>query len=374
MPGANVMSQNTIFRDGFAYAAHPHATITANGDILVVFNQTRRSRHILHPPHDPEYRNMLTRSSDLGGTWSVPEVVPGYAYSGTECAGLTTLSSGCILLNQWQTRWYPVTLARRQAPEPVQYPSDFVAELIASAELDTGGQIAAAAEAFAPWARGHGRCFVHASFDNGHSFTRTATIETGPFHGGYGLRGALELPDGRLLLPLNDIPEFRTIYTVASQDGGLSWQAPRLVARMEGRLFTEPAMIRAGDGTLVCMMRDDTSRIMQCCRSADLSETWSDVASTDIDGYPPHLLLLPDRRILCTYGVRQPESSIRAVLSEDHGRSWTSQAPVIIRGKLPNRDLGYPVTLPLPDGSLFTVYYCRDDAGVTGIEYTRWQL
>ena len=201
--------------------------------------------------------------------WTTPQVVPGYDYAGTECAGLTRLSCGRIFLNQWQNRWYPLDLARSHPAEPMQFPDEFVAELIQSAELDTGAQISGNPEEFAPWARGHGRSYVHASDDNGESFTHTTIIDTGPFHGGYGLRGCVELPDGSLLLPLNDIPEFRTIFTVVSADRGESWHSPRLVARAEGRLFTEPAMVLAANGDVVCMMRDDTTRIMHCCRSAD---------------------------------------------------------------------------------------------------------
>ena len=48
--------------------------------------------------------------------------------------------------------------------------------------------------------------------------------------------------------------------------------------------------------------------------------------------------------------------------------------PIAIRAGLPNKDLGYPVTLPLSDGELLTVYYAQDSEGVTGIWGTRWLL
>lgn len=374
MPPVEIISQGTIFRDPFRYASHPHATIATDDDIVVVFNQTSRSKFIFHPPHDPGYRNYITRSPDYGKTWSAPQVVPHYGFSGTECASLTSLSNGTMLLNQWRFRWYPLALVRAALPEPVHFPEEFVRELILSGELDTGKDIAGAPEDFAPWARGHGDAWVHLSYDGGRSFLVSTELDTGYFHGGYGMRGALELSDGTLLLPLNDTPDYRTIFTLRSDDGGRSWHAPRLVARKNDHLFTEAAMALTPSGDILCLMREDTSRVMHSCHSSDGGMSWSMPEPTGIDGYPPHLLLLDDGRMLCTYGVRRPEFSICAVQSMDGGHSWTTTAPIHIRRKLLNRDLGYPVTVLLSDGSLFTVYYCQDQAGITGIEHTRWRL
>jgi len=376
MRHAKTLSSGVICRDVFMYSSHPHAVLTAEGAILVVFNQTRRRPFILHPPHDPGYRNLISRSSDGGESWTPPEVVPNYEFHGTECASLTTLSNGTILLNQWTFRWYPLGLARnsRAAESELYFPETFVRELIESGELSTGKEIEASPSAFTPWARGHGDSWVHSSADNGASFSKTAKVDTGPFHGGYGMRGILELPDGELLLPLNDIPEYRTVFMVRSRDGGADWREPTLIAREAGHLFTEPAMALNIGGEIVTLMRDDAARVMHSCRSSDGGRTWSAPVSTGIDGYPPHLLVLSDHRILCTYDRRQPDFSIRAVLSEDGGMSWLAADPVCIRGELPNRDLGYPATIELRDRSLFTVYYCQDRDGVTGIEFTRWQL
>ena len=129
----------------------------------------------------------------MGRTWSAAQVVPGYDYSGTECAGLTTLASGRVLLNQWQFHWYPLALSRALPAEPLHYPEEFASELAASTELDTSLHKFGEPESYAPWARGHGTSFVHISDDEGRSFTTTTQLDTGPFHGGYGLRGCVEM-------------------------------------------------------------------------------------------------------------------------------------------------------------------------------------
>jgi len=365
---------SVIHRDPLAYCAHPQIARAGNGDWLVVFNRTRRRRFIFHPPHDPLYRNMLMRSSDGGAGWSAPQVVPGYEWQGTECASLTVLRSGRVLLNQWRNRWYPLDLARRlEGTTELWFPRQFVAELIESAELDTGADIAVDSATLAPWARGRGESYVHLSDDHGRSFTRTFKVATAPYSGGYGMRGAVELPSGEVLLPLNDIPEFRTIFIVRSADGGENWGAPTLVCAEPGRLFTEPSLVRLASGRLLLMMREDAGRMMQQCASDDDGATWSAPAVTFIDGYPPHLLALPDGRLLCTYGHRRPEYGIRAALSSDGGTTWDVERAIRIH-RLPNRDLGYPCTLLDRDGRLFTVYYGQDGEGVTGIHGTQWRL
>ena len=50
------------------------------------------------------YLNLLLRSADEGLTWSAPVVVPDYGWSGVECAGLTDLGRGRVMLNQWRFR------------------------------------------------------------------------------------------------------------------------------------------------------------------------------------------------------------------------------------------------------------------------------
>ena len=184
----------------------------------------------------------------------------------------------------------------------------------------------------------------------------------------------MELNDGTLLLTLNDIPEYQTIFSVKSSDGGKQWREPILVARKAGHLFTEAAMAQMNNGDIITAMRDDTTKFLHTCRSGDNGKTWSSPQSTRIDGYPPHLLVLSDGRLLCTTGRRQPDFSIRAALSDDGGNTWELDDVICIRGNLPNKDLGYPATVELHDHSLLTVYYCQNEQGITGVEFTSWRI
>ncbi len=52
--------------------------------------------------------------------------------------------------------------------------------------------------------------------------------------------------------------------------------------------------------------------------------------------------------LLCTYGYRKHPYGQRAMMSRDGG---------------PDSDLGYPSSVELADGSVFTVYYQKERAG-----------
>src|SRR5690348_11044534 len=102
-----------LFKDQFSYCAHPHLIALPSGELVMAFNRAPRRPFILHPPQEPLFYNVITRSSDGGESWSPPQVVPGYDWHGVECAGLTALPDGTVLLNQWRFRWYPLDVARK---------------------------------------------------------------------------------------------------------------------------------------------------------------------------------------------------------------------------------------------------------------------
>jgi hypothetical protein len=363
----------TLWRDPFAYCAHSHAVILPDGSWLLVFNQAPRRPVVLHPPQDPFFCNFLMRSRDQGETWSAPEIVPDFGWQGMECAGLTALADGRVLLHQWRFRWHPLAAARTLAGRAaLTMPAELARGLDLSGELEGTGGVEP--ERLMPWARDGGSAFVHLSDDGGATFPTTVEIDTAPFAGGYNMRGAIALPDGRLLLPLCDIPAYERVFVVHSADRGASWGPPVLAAALPDRLFEEPCALALPDARILMLLRENRSRHLWQVISTDGGASWSEPAPTPIAGYPAHLLLFPDGRILCTYGHRQPDFSIRAVVASGDEPDWGLEPTLVIRGGLPNKDLGYPATLPHPDGRLTTVYYAQDPDGVTCIEATTFFL
>jgi hypothetical protein len=368
-----VTALRLVHADPDAYCAHPHGVRLANGEIIVVFNRAPRREIILHPPQDSAYRNVLIRSLDGGQSWTPPIPVPELDSKGYECAGLTALRDGRILLNQWRFRWYPMQLAHERAKvEPVVFPQELAAALLRSSELDSASAVAREPEEFLLFARGPGQTLVRVSHDAGRTWALTVPISTSPYPGGYGMRGAIELGDGSIVLPLSDVPHYKRIFIVRSQDGGVSWSAPIPVAKMVGLEFEEPAPLLLPAGRILILLRENTHRTIYATHSDDDGETWSLPRPTGIDGYPAHLLSLDDGRILCTYGFRRPPFAVRAVVSDDDGATWKTSRPISIREGLPNKDLGYPFTLKLGPDKFLTAYYAQDPSGVTGIWSTTW--
>ncbi|MCX8102124.1 MAG: glycoside hydrolase [Geminicoccaceae bacterium] len=225
-----------------------------------------------------------------------------------------------------------------------------------------------------PWARSPGRAFLHRSADGGRSWIETLALDTAPYTGGYGLRGGVVLGDDTILLPLCDCPAYRRVFALRSTDGGRSWSRPIPIACDPARRFEEPAPLLLEDGRVLLLLRENASRTLWRVESVDGGLSWSPPEPTGIDGYPAHLCRLADGRLLCSYGFRRPPFAIRAAISEDEGRSWRSDAPLEIASGLGSKDMGYPCTLPRADGTLLTVFYARDNEGVTFVRGRIWRL
>lgn len=362
-----------VLRDEHGYIAHPHL-IRLRDELLLVCNWAPRRRFVLHPPEDPLYLNLLLRSGDGGRSWSAPVVAPAYGWNGVECAGLTDLGGGRVLLNQWRFDWLTLDAALGRPDAAVlAFPEQLVAAHLASSEHEDSGLSVATARQLLPWVRGAGRTWLHRSEDGGRTWAHSLQIDTGPFAGGYGMRGGVVLPDGAIILPLGDVPAYRRVFALRSEDGGSTWSPAVPLAALPDRLFEEPAPLLLRSGRLLVLLRENRSKSLWQTWSDDGGLSWAEPQPTGIDGYPAHLLQLPDGTLVCTYGFRRPPYAIRAALSTSQGAHWTTRAPIEIRAGLPGRDLGYPCTVRRED-DLLTLYYARDGEGITGLHATSWRL
>jgi hypothetical protein len=164
------------------------------------------------------------------------------------------------------------------------------------------------------------------------------------------------------------------VWLLRSEDDGATWNFSTLAADPEKkRSYGETALVQAGNGDLVAMMRTEPSlgSKMWSTRSADRGRTWTKPVETPLLGHPAHLLRLRDGTLLCTYGHRDAPIGIRAAFSHDHGRTWPEDEIVALRADGATVDSGYPISTELADGTLVSVYYLTRD-GITGVEATRW--
>jgi hypothetical protein len=261
--------EQCLIRDEHRYCAHPHMAKLRSGTWLLVATCGPRRAVTMHPPQDPEFVTVLISSQDEGRTWSAPVVAPRYGMTGMECAGLTALPDGAVLLNQWRFHWHPWTAVDRLEEPSLQEPEALKRSLLRSSELESQRVADVPAERLLPWARGGGDTLVHRSDDDGRSWNSATVIDPAPYSGGYGMRGAMVLPDGEILLPLSDVPHYARIFLVRSNDGGRSWGAAEPVAAIEGLEFEEPAPLILADGTLVLALRENVSRTLFVVRSSD---------------------------------------------------------------------------------------------------------
>lgn len=182
-------------------------------------------------------------------------------------------------------------------------------------------------------------------------------------------------------------------WVLRSEDAGETWDLVTIAYDGGEHPFNESSLLRLRSGRIVAMVRIASAsksvpveeKFLWQTHSDDGGKTWSDVKRTDIWGYPPHLLQLRSGDVLCSYGHRRAPYGVRACLSRDGCETWGVDNEIVLRGdglttdgkvvgKGASPDLGYPRTVELLDGSLFTVYYMTLGDGVTHVAATKWAL
>lgn len=167
-----------------------------------------------------------------------------------------------------------------------------------------------------------------------------------------------------------------------SDDGGFTWtirgEVP--IPDDEIALYHEPHYMELSDGTLLGAIRyhillegGGYDMDIALSRSTDGGKTWSEPVRMNVNGAPPHLMQHSSGAIVMVYGYRHPGYGQRAVVSYDNGETWSDE--IIIRDDGPSWDLGYPSSIELDDGSIYTVYYQALPGNKhTSMLWSRWNL
>lgn len=182
-------------------------------------------------------------------------------------------------------------------------------------------------------------------------------------------------------------------WVLRSEDAGETWDLVTMAYDGGEHPFNESSLLRLRSGRIVAMVRIASAskfvsvedKFLWQTHSDDGGKTWSEVKKTDIWGYPPHLLLLSNGDVLCSYGHRREPYGVRVCVSRDGCETWDVANEIILRddglttdgkvvGKGASSDLGYPRTVELSDGSLFTVYYITLGDSITHVAATKWGL
>ena len=334
-----IVRHQTIFEAPGEYCAWPDIARTADGDLIVLY--CKSEEHL-----GPDGAILLSRSTDNGETWQPPRVVFDTPIDDRE-SGMTVLADGRVLGHFISTFHTPEKYASLR---PLAYETPVLARWTAFVERDEYR----AAERF----QGGSNAL---STDGGRTWSRAVP-------GKDAIHGGIQLEDGTLMVAsyretldsitvnIADAPltPWRTIATVSSpQPDSLRFGEPHILQLSSGRIIM---MIRAtvrpyNDGDPRCRLWETFSD--------DGGHTWVAPFETPLWGFPPHLLLLSDGRVLVSYGHRRPPYGQRVCISDD-GVGWDKSRELVIRDDAPNKDLGYPASIELEPGIVLTVYYQPD--------------
>ncbi len=309
--------------------AFPGVAELADGTLLVVCREG--DAHVC-----PRGRIVMTRSTDGGATWSARETIYD-SPSDERDPAILTMPDGKVVVsyNTWDS-W------RADAALCARYPAE-------TARMAKDG-----------WGKYSGSWLI-ISEDGGRTWSPPRRSPTFSPHGPVpGPGGALywvglEHREGNVVVVIYrtaDLGRTWDRYSEVSYSRDLSgadrWEA-----------WDEPNLIFLPDGRAICTIRVDLDGWVRQSYSTDGGQHWSWPKKLAVWGYPQQLCRLADGRLLMAYGRRRAPLGIRACLSADGGRTWGVGHEIAFRNDCATIDLGYPYTIQLRDGRVFTVYYAN---------------
>jgi sialidase-1 len=337
--GARIIRHISIYQGSGEYCAWPDIARTRDGDLIVVF--CRSEEHL-----GPDGQILLARSTDNGLSWQNPQVIFNTSIDDRE-SGLTTLADGRIVGHFWATFHTPEFYAGLQ---PGSYEAPVLRRWIRHV---TTHSYQAARDTQGAW------CAL--TTDGGRSWSK-------PSRGEDAVHGGIQLRDGSLLVAsYREEGDGIGVYVSESPLGAWSRRAVVRAPHPGSISFGEPHVLLLPSGRIIMMIRgtarpyddQDPRCVLWETFSDDNGRTWVEPFSTPIWGFPPHLMLLNDGRILCSYGYRRPPYGQRACISDD-GITWKLEDEVVLRNEAPGPDLGYPASIEVENGIVLTVYYQPD--------------
>ena len=187
---------------------------------------------------------------------------------------------------------------------------------------------------------------------------------------------------GREFYNLGRGGECGIVMAYESHDDGETWEylstIPNPTNNPTG--FVEPHLCELSDGTLIGGLRISVPDYPGKLRtytvfSKDGGKTWTEPQALEgVYGAPPHFLLHSSGALILTYGRRRYEPQGQyARISRDGGKTWGKDFR--ISPMAPDWDHGYPSSVELSDGDIFTLYYQKYEGdNYPSLLGTRWSL
>jgi hypothetical protein len=251
--------------------------------------------------------------------------------------------------------------------------------------------------------------YVTESEDGGHSWSTPRAVNLDP-HTGNAITGdLLRLKDGKVALPYEAWKGYHD--TAAGEhhaalrisgDDGQSWRELAIVAHDPANrlLFWDQRLtVAPDDGRLFGLFwthdraAQEDVPMHAAWGSADGHE-WSLPRSMGIEGQIAAPLALSAGKIFAAYVHRHNPPSLRALLSDDFGKSWNGAEELVFYAKERDRDeagmggprdfadywadmsiwtFGHPAPARLPNGDVMVAYYAGNEKAM-GIHWVRITL
>ena len=324
-----------VIDTGSTYHGWPTVAITPEGRLLAAASGNRE-RHIC-----PMGRSRLYISDDNGNTWSSAQHLSDGPLDDRD-TGLCVCADGSIVLT------YLTSAYALMSPKPDDPPH--WDEVRKSISIDTVN-------------REH-NFWMRRSTDGGNSWGDRYSVPVSNPHG-----PSLN-DDGTLFIAgvkKSPSPAYQTggyltsgePVAAVSRDNGRNWEiisAIPVPAGQSGNKFHELHSVQASDGRIVVQIRNHNVPPVSTWQteSFDGGVSWSEPRYI-CRGFPSHLLRLSDGKLLMSYSWRYDNYGIRLRVSSDNGDSWGEEIILYDGGSC--HDLGYPSTVQLADGTLFTLWY-----------------
>ncbi len=286
----------------------------------------------------------LLRSKDEGRTWSHPQVVLDTPIDDRD-AGIIETAKGTLLVTTFTSLAYEKNLAAA----PGKYAHWEAVQRATTPEQRRGllGQ------------------WMLRSTDGGLTWSAPYRVPVNSPHGPVALANGDLMYPGKVLYGGTG-----QIGVAVSRDDGMSWKwrgtiLPREGDRVEDYHELHGVEVKPGHWLVQIRNHNEANRneTLQT-DSRDGGKSWSVPRAIGVWGLPSHLLRLRDGRLVMSYGYRRAPRGNHVRVSGDEGKTWS--APVVL-SEDGTGDLGYPSTVELADGHLFTLWYEVRQAGAPAV-------
>lgn len=373
------MKHSIIWKEKDRYCSFPHIAYLPDGKLAVVFRKASKfssdsAKSGIATHHDPDSSIEWITSSDNGLTWDKKSQKTIYkSHYGVNDPALTILKDGTILVRF-------VALDIQKSLFPKENPKKIFSHRTEHGLLTTvAGNL------------------VIASKDNGTTWEELSLTDCPEIGPSCSRDPIVEMPDESWLMPVyTGAPQRSDIsWVIRSFDKGKSWCSPIRImhdekgkfSQLQGINYNETSLLHLGKGELLAIVRSDADFHtedefmpvggvggLSVARSFDSGMSWTYPVRTGIWGQPGSIIQLSNGNILCTYGYRKSPFGVRCCISYDCGITWDIKNEIIVRDDCPTWDCGYPFTIELNDGNMYTVYYFVDNEGTRHICGTNWKI